>query len=91
MEILPNERGKVRMITRDILARRVETLFDPEKDVSAPGDKNTRPFCNFMVNEKPFYIHPDLVKDEKVRVMLVGEGEVAMSENQKKTDDDEFL
>ena len=82
---------KVKMVTRDILARQVETIFDPATEVSPPAKNNTRPFCNFMVRGKPFYIHPDLVKDDKVRVQLVAEDQEAVKEIKKKTDDDEFL
>lgn len=82
---------QIRMITRDILARRVETIFNPDTDVTPPPGNNTRPFCNFMIHNKPYYIHPDLVQDYKVRVKLVGEGEKIVEEVKKKTDDDEFL
>lgn len=83
---------QVRMVTRDILARRVETIFNPSADVSPPS-KNTRPFCNFMVRDQPFYIHPDLVQDNILRRELVGdEGEAKVDDGEKKkVDDDEFL
>ena len=82
---------KVKMVTRDILARQVETIFDPATEVSPPAKNNTRPFCNFMVWGKPFYIHPDPVKDNKVRVQLVAEDQETVKEIKKTTDDDEFL
>ena len=94
MELLDdnsNGEQKIKMFTRDILARQVETIFDPATDVSPPAKNNTRPFCNFMVRGKPFYIHPDLVKDHKVRAQLLGEEKEIVAEVKKKTDDDEFL
>jgi len=84
----------IRMITRDILARQVTTTFNPSTDVSPPPESNTRPFCNFMVHNKPYYIHPDLVTDGRVRSqLLVGENGVhkKVEEVKKKTDEDEFL
>ncbi|KAL7476623.1 hypothetical protein ACHAW6_002472 [Cyclotella cf. meneghiniana] len=74
MEILSNgeteEEGaqRVRIVTRDIFARKVITVFDPSTDVSRPGSDNSRPFCNFVVNGMPFYIHPDLLNDDKLRM-----------------------
>ena len=81
------------MVTRDILARKVETIFDPTKDVATPSSSNSRPFCNFMVNGLPFYIHPELITDLNLRVQLVGEEKKNESDtkNKTKTDDDEFL
>jgi len=84
----------IRIVTRDILARRVETIFDPTTDVSPPPSSNTRPFCNFMVRGLPFYVHPVMIHDYKLRVQLVGEEpqqEGADERNKKKSDDDEFL
>ena len=45
MELLSDDSNgelKVKMVTRDILARQLETMFDP-------ATEDTRPFCNFMV------------------------------------------
>jgi hypothetical protein len=83
-----------RIVTRDILARRVETVFNPATDISPPPSNNSRPFCNFMVKGLPMYVHPELVHDYKLRVQLVGEEpqqEDAETRNKKKVDDDEFL
>jgi hypothetical protein len=98
LEILPNDKvdegsgRRVRIVTRDIFARKVITVFDPSTDVSRPGSGNSRPFCNFLVNGMPFYIHPDFLNDIKLRVQLVGEeGLENAEETKKKTDDDEFL
>jgi hypothetical protein len=83
----------IRMVTRDIFARKVETVFDPTKDVTAPSSSNSRPFCNFMVKGLPFYIHPQLIQNEELRVQLVGEEkqDKVDTKNKTKTDDDEFL
>ncbi|KAL9188695.1 hypothetical protein ACHAXT_007073 [Thalassiosira profunda] len=86
--------SSVRIVTRDVLARRVETIFDPATDVTPPPSSNTRPFCNFMVKGLPMYVHPELIHDYKLRVQLVGEEpqqEGAEERNKQKLDDDEFL
>lgn len=93
LELLSNDGNKddeirIRMITRDILARRIETIFT-SCHVTMPREGNMRPFCNFMVRDKPYYIHPELVKDNGVRRMLVGDEKVV--EDVKKVDEDEFL
>lgn len=84
----------VRIITRDILARRIETIFDPTTDVSPPPKNNSRPFCNFVVKGLPMYVHPELIDDYKLRVQLLGEEPQqanADARNKKKLEDDEFL
>ncbi len=88
-----NNQPLIRMVTRDILARKVETIFDPTKDVAAPSSSNSRPFCNFMVNGLPFFIHPQLITDNELRVQLVGDDKQddIDAKNKTKTDDDEFL
>eukprot|EP00557_Chaetoceros_sp_GSL56_P004538 CAMPEP_0176501484 /NCGR_PEP_ID=MMETSP0200_2-20121128/14183_1 /TAXON_ID=947934 /ORGANISM="Chaetoceros sp., Strain GSL56" /LENGTH=296 /DNA_ID=CAMNT_0017900369 /DNA_START=36 /DNA_END=926 /DNA_ORIENTATION=+ len=57
--------------TRNVLAMKVETVFDPDIDVTH-DPKTYRPFCNFMVKGKPFFIHPELVKDDLLRIQLLG-------------------
>lgn len=88
-----NNQQLIRMVTRDILARKVETIFDPSKDVTTPSSSNSRPFCNFLVHGLPFYIHPQLITDNELRVQLVGEDnqDEIDAKNKTKTDDDEFL
>eukprot|EP00584_Thalassiosira_punctigera_P003220 CAMPEP_0172545892 /NCGR_PEP_ID=MMETSP1067-20121228/15743_1 /TAXON_ID=265564 ORGANISM="Thalassiosira punctigera, Strain Tpunct2005C2" /NCGR_SAMPLE_ID=MMETSP1067 /ASSEMBLY_ACC=CAM_ASM_000444 /LENGTH=287 /DNA_ID=CAMNT_0013332725 /DNA_START=12 /DNA_END=875 /DNA_ORIENTATION=+ len=84
----------VRIVTRDILARRVETIFDPAADVLPVPNNNSRPFCNFVVMGKPMYVHPELIHHDKLRFQLMGEEpprENAEARNKKKLDDDEFL
>ena len=89
-----DEQQLIRMVTRDILAREVVTVFNPKTDVTAPPSSNSRPFCNFMVNGLPFYIHPQLIEDDKLRNQLVEEeddDDNAGAKSKTKTDDDEFL
>ncbi len=81
----------LRMITRDIFARKIETVFDPTTDVTAPSSSNSRPFCNFMVRGLPFYVHPELINNHDLRVQLVGEETRDDNVAKNKTDDDEFL
>jgi len=91
-----NNQNLVRVVTRDILAREVETVFNPATDVSPPPNNNSRPFCNFMVmGDKPMYVHADLIHDYKLKVQLLGQEEVPQQQeaakNKQKLDDDEFL
>ena len=48
-----------------------------------------------MVRNRPYYIHPDLVTDGKVRAQLLSGQEEGKKEEEegmkKKTDEDEFL
>ena len=89
----------LRIVTRDILARRVETIFDPTTGVCPPTSNNSRPFCNFMVKSLPggewlpMYVHPEMIHDHNLRVQLVGEEPEPVEEDKKKKkwDDDEFL
>ena len=83
-----------RIVTRDIVARRVVTVFDPATDVSTPPNGITRPFCNFVVRGTPMYVHPELLHDDELRAQLFGEDpQLANAEarNKTKSDDDEFL
>lgn len=88
MEQLEQDRNLLRATTRDILAREVVTVFDP-KDVTA-STNNARPFCNFMLGGRPFYVHPELVNDDKLRAQLVGEPPQEQDKKIRK-DDDEFF
>ena len=81
----------LRIVTRDILARRVETIFDPTTDVFPPPTNNSRPFCNFMVRGLPMYVHKEMIHDLKLRLQLLGEEPPQDLEPKKKSDDDEFL
>ena len=86
--------SSVKIITCDVLARRVETIFDPNTDVSPPPKNNSRPFCNFVVKGLPMYVHPELISDYNLRVQLLGEEPQqanADARNKQKLEDDEFL
>ena len=84
-------RNLLRVTTRDILARQVVTVFDPASDVTPPASTNNmRPFCNFMLEGKPFYVHPELINDDKLRAQLVGEPPQEPDMKIRK-DDDEFF
>uniref|UniRef100_A0A7S3Q9W9 Uncharacterized protein n=1 Tax=Chaetoceros debilis TaxID=122233 RepID=A0A7S3Q9W9_9STRA len=61
-----------------------------------------RPFCNFIAKGKPLFVHPDLVHDEQIRMLLLGHAKVDLESstdedkktaagNNKKDPDDEFL
>lgn len=92
-----SNKNLLRITTRDILARKIETVFDPVTDVSPPPPNNSRPFCNFMVKDMPMYVHPELIQDRELRVTLVGEdpemteeGETTVEKKKKLEDDDIF-
>ena len=56
--------------TRNILAIKVETVFDPQTDIQMYS--GIRPFCNFIAKNVPMYVHPDLILDDTLRMQLVG-------------------
>lgn len=64
---------RIKVVTRDFFTRTVETVFDPVCDVETDVKGTYRPFCNFKVANKPFYVHPELIHDEEVRKMLLDE------------------
>eukprot|EP00978_Attheya_sp_CCMP212_P003187 scaffold6581_cov57-Attheya_sp.AAC.15 len=75
--------------TRNIIAMKVETIFDPAKDIMpAPG---SRPFCNMVAKGMPMFVHPELIFDETLRTQLLGETkdeDEATKAANKKLDDD---
>ncbi len=102
--------------TRNLMAMKVETMFDPFSNSSGIGIKesehsdtdvevvhnpsNYRPFCNFEVRGKPFFIHPELIHDEHLRHALIGypkESDVVDTQEdgskskKRKDPDDDFL
>ena len=79
--------------TRNLLAFKVDTVFDPRTDVTVY--KGVRPFGNFIVKDtKTLYIHPELIHDFALRELLFGE-ESLLDENNKakvrKDDEDELF
>lgn len=83
--------------TRNFFAMPVETIFDPDVDC-IHDPKTYRPFCNFMANGMPFFVHPHLIQNEDLRIKLLGEAKGFLLEDskqdvdkKKKDPDDEFL
>lgn len=82
--------------TRNFFAMQVETVFDPDVDVTH-DPKTYRPFCNFMVKGLPLFIHPELLNDTDLRIKLLGKEKGTLVEDEAKEDgkkkdpDDEFL
>ena len=86
----------VQVTTTNIFGMEKITIFDPEQDVSPAPSNNKRPFCNFMIKDEPYYIHPNLLNNEKLRIQLLGEEKFddendEKKKNKKALDDDEFL
>lgn len=89
--------------TRNIFSFKCETIFDPTSktstDIQHLGQFQTyRPFCNFMVKGKPFFIHPELIQDDVLRVQLLGTqlgtlGSLSSIQDasKRKDPDDDFL
>jgi hypothetical protein len=75
--------------TRNMLAMKVETVFDPETDIASYS--GIRPFANFTAKGVPMYVHPDLILDDELRAKLVGEQETAKHQKSIKDDDDGFI
>merc|ERR1712008_245612 len=91
-----NSTMMLRAVTRNILAREVETVFDPATDVL--HDTKNRPFCNFVAKGVPMYVHKELIADQKLYTQLLGkpmqsDDEIQKENNSstsKKDDDDIF-
>jgi hypothetical protein len=75
--------------TRNMLAMKVETVFDPQTDIASYV--GIRPFANFTAKGVPMYVHPDLILDDELRTQLVGEQETAKHQKPIKDDDDGFI
>jgi hypothetical protein len=75
--------------TRNMLAMKVETVFDPQTDITSYV--GIRPFANFTAKGVPMYVHPDLIMDDELRTQLVGEQETTKHQKPVKDDDDGFI
>lgn len=84
-----SQKWLLKATTRNILAMKVETVFDPQTDIGTYS--GIRPFCNFTAKNMPMYVHPDLILDDKLRTQLVGEQETTRDQKPKKDDDDGFI
>jgi hypothetical protein len=84
---------QIKATTANILGMRVETTFDPSKDVGKAA--GSRPFCNFTAKGLPMYVHPEMVYDDDLRLQLIGEADLENLEKAKeaaeKNKDDDFL
>ena len=87
----------MKVTTRNFLAMQTESVFDPDTDV-IHNPKTYRPFCNFLVKDKPYFIHPELHHDDELRIKLLGKekGTLMVEESpnddgKKKDPDDGFL
>ena len=84
---------QIKATTANILGMRVETTFDPSRDVGKAA--GSRPFCNFTAKGLPMYVHPEMVYDDELRLQLIGEADLENLEKAKeaaeKNKDDDFL
>ena len=86
--------------TRNMFSMKCETIFDPSQ-VKHIGDFQTyRPFCNFMVKDKHFFIHPEMLHDDELRIQLLGREKGTLVQDptsdttahaKKRDPDDDFL
>jgi hypothetical protein len=79
-----------------------DNIVETDYDV-VHNPQSYRPFCNFIAKGKPLFVHPDLVHDEQVRLLLLGHAKADLEStsssdedkktagNKKKDPDDEFL
>ena len=85
--------AQIKATTANILGMRVETTFDPSKDVGKAA--GSRPFCNFTAKGLPMYVHPEMVYDDALRLQLIGAADLENLEKAKeaaeKNKDDDFL
>lgn len=78
--------------TRSLFARKVEHVFNPETDVKGVPGGTIRPFCSFLVKEKPLYIHEEMIHDPKLFGSLFVDHATAFKQQKNPDpDDDEFL
>lgn len=75
--------------TRNMLAMKVETVFDPRTDIASYS--GIRPFANFIAKGVPLYVHPDLILDDELRTQLLGEQGKAEHKKPVQDDDDGFI
>lgn len=88
----PAQKYLLKAITRNILAMRVETVFDPATDVEPY--KGIRPFCNFTAKGRPLFLHPELLNDIELRKQLIGEEpkeDPSLEAKLRKSDEDELF
>ena len=82
--------------TRNFFSMPVETIFDPDVDV-IHDPKTYRPFCNFMANDMPFFVHPHLIQNDELRIKLLGKEKGVLLQDSEKDDgkkkdpDDDFI
>ena len=64
----------IKATTRKIFALPVKTIFNRYTDVVYEGvvKKINRPFCNFIAKGVLLYVNPELVRDVRLRALLVG-------------------
>jgi len=83
--------------TRNFFSLPVETVFDPRTDVEYDVSKKTnRPFCNFIANGVPLFVHPNLIHEAELKLLLFGPVKDSIGQkntgegNDKKDDEDIF-
>ena len=90
------EKILLKATTRNFFAMPVETVFDPEIDI-IHDPKSYRPFCNFLAKGMPFFVHPEVIHDDDLRIKLLGKEkgvlvqEDVKDDGKKKDPDDEFI
>jgi hypothetical protein len=83
----------IKSTRRNFLLMKKEMVFDPSTDCEPY--KGYRPFCNFLANKVPHYIHPEALLFDDLRKHLLGEVEAKKydmpNDRQRREDADEFL
>ena len=61
-----NEGFLLRATTRSIFLGKIEHIFDPVTDIKGVPGGTIRPFCSFLANHNPLYIHEQMIEDPKL-------------------------
>lgn len=89
----PGQHHLIKATWRNFLLMKQETIFDPALDVTEY--KGIRPFCNFVAKGVPFFIHMEILLDDRLRKQLVGEKEAKKynmpDKEMRKNDEDELF
>jgi hypothetical protein len=80
--------------TRSVFGWKILHTINPSTDQIVSPYQGFRPFGNFSVNDKPYYVHPELLQDDNLRrTLLPGyqEQQQAIQDNQRQLHDKEGL
>ena len=81
----------LRATTRSIFLGKVEHVFDPVTDIKGVPGGTIRPFCSFLANDSPLYIHEQMIEDPKLSQHLFINNATPIKQQKNPDPDDEFF